>query len=381
MHYVKKILDNEKSVGLVLIISTAISLIIANSMFKEGYAHFWHFKIGDFSIEHFINDALMTVFFLLIGLDLKKEIIIGELSNLKLALFPIMAALGGIVVPAGIYALFNYDSHTISGIGISTATDIAFALGILSLLGNRALPPLKIFLVALAIVDDLGAIIIISVYYTQALIFTNILIVLGIFLVLLILNRLRIYSLIPYLIGGIAMWYFMQISGVHATVTGVLLAFVIPFKRVDKPEMKSPSLILSNALIYPVTFLILPLFALANTAITINSDWAEIILQPYSIGIFMGLVVGKPLGIITFSFISVKLGICRRLRFFKWKQLVGVSFLGGIGFTMSIFVTLLAFHDVAIINAAKIVILISSCVAAIIGLTTLNFILKRFKIW
>ena len=375
----KRFLASEKSGGLILIVCTAISLILANSVIHNEYTQMWHFEIGGFTIEQWINDALMTVFFLLIGLELEREIHIGELSNLKNALFPVAAALGGIFVPACIYAVFNCGSPTIAGIGIPTATDIAFSLGILSLLGNRVLPPLKIFLVALAIVDDLGAIIIISVYYTQSLVFTNLLIALGIFAVLLVLNRLRVYSLVPYLIGGAVMWYFMHNSGVHATITGVMLAFAIPLVKLDNTHKKSPSHDLSHFLHYPVTFFVLPLFALANTAIPFSGSFGDIAMQPCSIGIFTGLVIGKPLGIVAFSFIAVKLGLCSRLRFFKWHQIIGVSFLGGIGFTMSIFITLLAFDDVEVINAAKLTILVSSCIAAVIGLVMLNIVLKQFK--
>ncbi len=372
--------QSEKSGGLILIACTAVSLFLANSAIQWEYMLMWHVKVGGISVEHWINDALMAVFFLLIGLELEREIYTGELSNFKNALLPMAAALGGMCFPAGIYALFNHGTPTQAGTGIPTATDIAFALGILSLLGNRVPPSLKIFLTALAVVDDLGAIIIISLFYTQSLIAINLLIALGIFVFLLVLNRMRVYSLIPYLIGGIVMWYFMHHSGVHATITGVLLAFAIPFERTDNKNKKSPSHILQHCLHYPVAFFVLPLFALANTAIPFESEWNQIVRQSSSLGISMGLIVGKPIGIATFSFLAVASGFCRLPRLVNWYHIIGVGLLGGIGFTMSIFITVLAFDDVVIINNAKLTILMSSCIAAIIGFTVLNFTLKRFFI-
>ncbi len=373
----KEFYQSEKSGGLILIVCTAVSLILANTSFQREYLHAWHMNIAGLSIEHWINDALMAIFFLLIGLELEREIYVGELSNLKNALLPMAAAVGGMCFPAAIYALFNYGTPTQPGTGIPTATDIAFALGILSLLGNRVPPPLKVFLTALAVVDDLGAIIIISLFYTHSLVALNLFIALGIFVLLVILNRLRVYSLVPYLIGGIAMWYFMHHSGVHATITGVLLAFAIPFNRRGR---KSPSYILQHYLHYPVAFVVLPLFALANTAIPIESGLLELSGEQYSLGISMGLLVGKPIGIATFSFIAVSLGICRLPRLVNWYHIIGVGLLGGIGFTMSIFITLLAFDDTTVINNAKLSILIASCMAALIGYTVLHFTLKRLFI-
>ncbi len=376
----KEFYRSEKSGGLVLIACTAVSLFLANSSIQWEFMQMWHVKLGGMSIEYWINDALMAIFFLLIGLELEREIYTGELSNFRNALLPMAAAIGGMCFPAGIYALFNHGTPTQAGTGIPTATDIAFALGILSLLGNRVPTPLKIFLTALAVVDDLGAIIIISLFYTQSVVAINLLIALGIFVVLLVLNRLRVYSLIPYLIGGVAMWYFMHLSGVHATITGVLLAFAIPFSRTDSSEKKSPSLILQHYLHYPVAFLVLPLFALANTAIPFESEWNQIARQPSSLGIFMGLIVGKPIGIATFSFLAVKSGLCWLPRLVNWYHIIGVGLLGGIGFTMSIFITMLAFDNVEAINNAKLAVLMSSCIAAIIGFTVLNFTLKRMFI-
>jgi NhaA family Na+:H+ antiporter len=366
--------ESEKAGGFILIICTIVSLLVANSVWSESYMHLWHSQIGNQSIEYWINDGLMTIFFLLIGLELEREVYVGELSNFKNALLPISAALGGMIVPAGLYLMLNYGTVTQSGAGIPMATDIAFALGILSLLGNRVPVSLKVFLTALAVIDDLGAILIIAIFYTKNLIWTNLLIALGIFAFLLVLNRLKIRNLIPYLVGGIVMWYFMLNSGVHATITGVLLAFAIPFGNGDE---KSSSFILQHFLHIPVAFIILPLFALANTAIILKSDWQFMLSHHYTIGIALGLLVGKPIGIWLFSYLSVKFKISELPTDLNWKSILGVSFLGGIGFTMSIFITLLAFSDGEHIDNSKIMILISSLIAGIIGLIFLKSTIKN----
>jgi NhaA family Na+:H+ antiporter len=364
---------SEKAGGLILIACTIISLTLANSGLGEGYHHFWQTQFAGHSIEHWINDGLMTIFFLLIGLELEREIYKGELSNIKDALLPIFGALGGMIVPAGLFLLLNFGTATQSGAGIAMATDIAFALGILSLLGNRVPTSLKIFLTALAIIDDLGAILVIAIFYTKTLLWTNLFIALGIFAALLVMNRLKVRKLIPYLIGGIVMWYFMLNSGVHATITGVLLAFTIPF---GNGEEKSTSYILQHFLHKPVAFIILPVFALANTAIVLSSNISETLTQHYSLGIALGLIAGKPLGIFLLSFLAVTFGICKLPDDINWKSVIGVGFLGGIGFTMSIFITLLAFNDETIINNAKFVILISSLIAGLIGFVGLKLTLK-----
>ena len=367
---------SEKSGGITLIASTIISIVLANSAFGNNYTHFWHSILGEQSIEYWINDGLMTIFFLLIGLELEREIYLGELSKIKEALFPIFGALGGMIIPAGIYLLLNFGTSTQSGAGIPMATDIAFALGILSLLGNKVPTSLKVFLTALAVIDDLGAIMVIAIFYTKAIIWLNLFIAMGIFIVLLALNRLKIRNLIPYLIGGVAMWYFMLNSGVHATITGVLLAFAIPFGNGDE---KSTSYILQHFLHKPVAFIILPLFALANTAIMVNTDLSDIILQKFSLGISLGLIIGKPIGIVLFSFLAVTFGICKLPHDLNWKSIIGVGFLGGIGFTMSIFITLLAFDEFELQNSSKITILIASIIAALIGFILLYFSLKKLS--
>ena len=366
--------NSEKAGGLVLIASTILSLTLANSILGADYHHFWLTQFAGHSVEHWINDGLMTIFFLLIGLELEREIYKGELSNLKDALFPIFGAIGGLFVPAGIFLYFNYGTATQSGAGIPMATDIAFALGILSLLGKRVPTSLKVFLTALAVIDDLGAIIIIAIFYTKTLLWTNLFIALGIFALLLVFNRMKVRNLIPYLIGGIAMWYFMLNSGVHATITGVLLAFAIPFGNGDE---KSTSYILQHFLHKPVAFIILPVFALANTAIVFSGDISQILTENNSLGIALGLIVGKPLGIFLLTFLAVTFGICKLPTDLNWKAIFGVGLLAGIGFTMSIFVTLLAFDNETIINNSKLVILISSLTAGLLGFVTLKTLLKK----
>ena len=369
----KEFFNSEKTGGLILISMTILSLFLANSSWQYGYMDFWNLKLGGHSIVHWINDGLMTIFFLLIGLELEREIYQGELSNLKKASLPIFGALGGMIVPAAIFLLFNFGTNTQSGAGIPMATDIAFAIGILSLLGKRVPASLKIFLTALAVIDDLGAIIIIAVAYSTTLSIINLIIALGIFCLLIILNRLKVNNLIPYLFGGIIMWYFMSISGIHPTLTGILLAFTIPFGNGSE---KSPSYILQHYLHKPVAFIILPLFALANTGIKIESNLIDGLGQEYGLGIMTGLAIGKPLGIWLFSLIGVGMGLSSLPSELNWKNIIGVGFLGGIGFTMSIFIDILAYDIPEIVNTSKIAILIGSLLAGTIGFILLKMTLK-----
>ncbi|MCX7798241.1 MAG: Na+/H+ antiporter NhaA [Melioribacter sp.] len=366
--------NSEKAGGIILVLMTALSLTLANSSFGEEYIKFWNINIGNHSLAHWINDGLMAIFFLLIGLELEREIYIGELSDIKNATLPIFAAVGGMIIPATIYTTFNYGTSFQSGAGIPMATDIAFAIGILSLLGKLVPASLKIFLTALAVIDDLGAILVIAIFYTSNLSLTNLIIALSVFVILLILNRMNINYLLLYLIGGVIMWFFMSKSGVHATIAGVLLAFAIPFRRGDE---KSPSYILQHFLHKPVAFIILPLFALANTCISVQSNWYSNLLENYSLGIILGLLLGKPIGITLFSMLGVFLGLCALPKELKWKNIIGVGFLAGIGFTMSIFITLLAFNDKLITDSAKISILIASLISGIIGYTFLKLTLKN----
>ena len=279
----KGFFQSEKASGFVLIGCTIISLIIANSIWGEAYTHFWHSYLDlsfsrielNYSYEHWVNDGLMAIFFLLIGLEIERELYVGELSNFKNALLPILAAIGGMAVPALLHFLFNKGTDTQSGFGIPMATDIAFALGILSLAGKSIPVSLKIFLTALAIIDDLGAITVIALFYTKGFSFLYFGSAIGIFFLLFILGKRRVYSLPLYLIGGVIMWYLMLKSGVHATIAGVLLAFAIPFHKDDD---KNPSYHLQHALHYPVAFIIMPVFALANTAIVFPKNSNSVLM-------------------------------------------------------------------------------------------------------
>jgi Na+:H+ antiporter, NhaA family len=366
--------ESERAGGISLIFCTLVSLLLANSFLQPDYLNLWHIQLGGLSSELWINDGLMTIFFLLIGLELAREMYIGELSQLKNAILPIFAATGGMVVPVILFLFFNYGTPTQSGAGISMATDIAFAIGILSLLGNRVPASLKVLLTAIAVIDDLGAILVIAVFYSGSFVLTNLLIAIGVFGVLLILNRWKVHHLLPYIVGGIIMWYFMLHSGVHATITGVLLAFAIPFG--DGSE-KSPSCILQRWLHKPVAFIILPLFALANTAIVINAGWYKDLGEAGSLGIFAGLIAGKPMGIMLFCFIAVAAGWCILPEGLKWKHVMGIALLAGIGFTMSIFITLLAYDNPHLVAQAKIAILVASGVSGIAGLFWLRMTLRN----
>ncbi len=370
----KEFFDSEKTGGLILIIMTVFSMILANSQWSDPYMDLWNTKAGGHTIVHWINDGLMAIFFLLIGLELEREIYQGELSSLKNASLPIFAAVGGMIVPAGIFLLFNYGSPARSGAGIPMATDIAFAIGILSLLGKKVPASLKIFLTALAVIDDLGAIIIIAVFYTGSLSVLNFLISLGIFVLLIGFNRMKVYNLIPYMIGGVIMWIFMSKSGVHATITGVLLAFTIPFR--DGSD-KSPSYLLQHFLHRPVALFILPLFALANTSLVLDNDILSKLGGNHSIGIIAGLFIGKPLGILLFSLIGVNLGLSSLPPELRWENIAGVGFLAGIGFTMSIFISLLAYKSPDLINISKISVFAGSLISGITGLILLGFTLKK----
>ena len=369
-----KILHNDKTGGILLIITTLVSLILANTLWGGDYISFWQTKVIGLSLEHWINDGLMAIFFLLIGLELEREIYIGELSSKKKAILPFFAALGGMLVPAGIFLIFNNGTDFQSGAGIPMATDIAFALGILSLFGKRVPLSLKVFLTALAVIDDLGAILVIAIFYTQNLSLLYLGLALLMLIILIVLNRLKVHALLPYLIGGVAMWIFMLNSGVHATITGVILAFAIPFRSINK---KSPSHYLLDILHSPVTFIILPIFALANTAIEISSNQSELITSTLGIGIIGGLLIGKPLGIALFCYLSTFLGFTKLPSDINWKQIISVGFLGGIGFTMSIFIALLAFSDSLIINNTKLLTLMASLSAGVIGYLLLNYTLKK----
>ena len=368
---------SEQASGVILIFCAVASIAIANSPSGGSYLEFWRSKVGfelssfalDQSVEHWINDGLMAVFFLLIGLEIERELYIGELSSLKKASLPLLAAVGGMAFPALFHFLFNRGTEFQNGIGIPMATDIAFALGVLALLGSRIPASLKVFLAALAIVDDLGAIAVIALFYTSDLSILYLALALGVFIGVLVLNRLKIPALWGYLIPGLFMWYFMLESGVHATVTGVLLAFALPFG--DGGE-DSPSYKLQHFLHKPVAFFIVPLFALANTGIVLSGGALQGLLGSNSLGIFTGLFLGKPIGIALMCLLTTWLGISRLPEDLTWRHIIGAGFLGGIGFTMSIFITLLAFNDPDLIQSSKIAVLLTSLLAGMTGYVILR---------
>ena len=371
----QRFFDSEKSSGILLIICTVLSLLLANSIIGANYLSIWQMYLGGLSVEHWINDALMAVFFLFIGLELERELYNGELSNFRNALLPIFAAAGGIALPALIHFGLNAGTPTQAGIGIPMATDIAFALGVLALLGSRVPASLKVFLTALAVMDDLGAIIVIALFYTAELSVAYLIGALAVFALLIAINRLfRVMSLIPYLLGGALMWFLMLKSGVHATIAGVLLAFAIPFSA-KEDDVESPSHKLEHLLHRPVAFIILPIFALANTGIVVGTGWAQNLTGANSLGIIAGLVLGKPLGITLLSFVAVSIGICRLPLDLKWRHVFGAGLLGGIGFTMSIFITNLAFvGNAEVINASKMAILLASLTAGTMGFVWLKLL-------
>jgi NhaA family Na+:H+ antiporter len=368
--------NSEKAGGLILIACTIVSVVIANTFAGEGYLHFWHSHLDlsfskislNYSIEEWVNDGLMAIFFLMVGLEIERELYIGELSDFKNALLPILAAIGGMGIPALFHFIINHGTPTQSGIGIPMATDIAFALGILSLAGNKVPPSVKIFLTALAIIDDLGAVIIIAVFYSKNLSLLYLSISFGIFLLLLVLNKLKIKNLLFYILPGIIMWYFMLKSGVHATISGILLAFAIPFNK----QGNNLSEKVQHFLHKPVAFLIMPIFALANTGIILSEGWHKTLLSDNSLGIVSGLFLGKPFGIILFCLIAIRSKICRLPEGMRWSHLIGVGILAGLGFTMSIFIANLAFDDYEIIQNSKIAILAASLLAGLIGFLCLK---------
>lgn len=381
--------ESERTGGLTLVVCTILSMLIANSGWGEGWSHFWHARLDlsagpvllDHSVEHWVNDGLMTVFFLLVGLEIEREIYIGELADFRKALLPILAALGGMLVPAGIHFLLNRGTPEQAGFGIPMATDIAFALGMLSLLGNRIPSSLKIFLTALAIIDDLGAIVVIAIFYTKSLAFGWLAAALVTLIALVALNRLGVNNLLFYILPGTVVWYCMLRSGIHATLSGVLLAFVIPFRRrggePEREETVNPSYRLQHFLHKPVAFVVLPVFALANTGIVLAPGWLQGLSSGNSMGILLGLVLGKPIGILLFCWLAIRAGWCRLPDEAGFRHLFGAGLLAGIGFTMSIFITNLAFSDAGHIQGSKIAILAASLLASGLGLSMLRLATRK----
>ena len=365
----------EAASGLILLIAAIVALIISNSNFSELYfsslQQYLFIGINNFglklSVIHWINDALMAIFFFFVTLEIKREFIQGELSNIKQALLPIIAAIGGMLVPALFYILINFgDSETLNGWAIPSATDIAFSLGILSLLGSRVPISLKIFLTALAIIDDLGAILIIAFFYSGDLHITYLSLVLVSYLFLLILNKYNVKKILPYLIVGCFMWFFTHESGIHATIAGVLLASTIPHRKKDKDF--SLLIKIEHAISPYVAFMIMPLFAFANAGVSLNGLTFSSLLLPVPLGILLGLFVGKQVGVMLFSYVSIKLKFAQMPNNSDWLSLYGVSILTGIGFTMSLFVGNLAFvENTQYIDGVKIGVLTGSLLSTIFG--------------
>ena len=375
----------EAASGLILLIAAIIALVISNSNFSELYFSSleYHLFIGinnfglKLSAHHWINDLLMAIFFFFVTLEIKREFIQGELSNIKKAMLPIIAAVGGMVVPALFYVSINFgNSETLNGWAIPSATDIAFSLGILSLLGSRVPISLKIFLTALAIIDDLGAILIIAFFYSGDLSISYLSLILISYIFLLILNKLGVKKFLPYLIVGIFMWFFTYKSGIHATIAGVLLASTIPHRVKDKDFSL---LIKTEHAISPyVAFMIMPLFAFANAGVSLEGLTLSSLMMPVPLGIVLGLFVGKQLGVMIFSFFAVKFGFAQMPDNSNWFSLYGVSILTGIGFTMSLFVGNLAFiENTQYIDGVKIGVLAGSLLSTIFGYFVLSITTKR----
>lgn len=373
---------SESNGGMVLLGCVAVSLIIANTALYAPFQKFLAVKSGvffgsekiEYSILTWINDGLMAVFFLLVGLEIKRELIEGELSSPKQAALPLFAALGGMLVPALIFTLINTGAPTKNGWGVPMATDIAFAIAILAVLNKQAPTALKVFLVGLAIVDDLGAILVIAFFYTAELHIDYLLYAAITFAIQILLNRFGFKKIIYYIIPGVFLWYFIHHSGIHATIAGVLTAFTLPTNPVHEI---SPLEKLEHALNKPVNFFIMPLFALANTNIRFSSDMLGGFSSPLTIGILLGLFIGKPLGITFFSWLAIKWKLARMPRNTNWPQMLGVGLLGGIGFTMSIFISLLSFSDVVHQEEAKFAILMASLLAGASGFVALAFFHKK----
>ncbi|WET49603.1 Na+/H+ antiporter NhaA [Chryseobacterium indologenes] len=375
--YFKKFFNNSQASGIILIFCVLISLLIANSSLAESFQNFLDKEVGthlfqlEYPVSIWINDGLMAVFFLLVGLEIKRELVEGELSSFKNASLPIFAAVGGMLVPAVIYSLFNSGTEYSNGWGIPMATDIAFSLAIISMLGKKIPNSIKIFLAALAIVDDLGAILVIAIFYTEQIHWSYLLLSFGITALLFILNFLKVTKTIFYIIPGVFLWYFLHHSGIHATIAGVVLAFSIP-TNASNVEI-SPLEKLEHQLHIPVSFFIMPIFALTNTNITFSNEMVEGVTSTLGLGIICGLILGKLIGINLFSLIAIKLKLSSLPQNSNWTQMMGVGLLAGIGFTMSIFIALLSFKgEIQIQDEAKFAILIASFIAAIAGFIILS---------
>jgi NhaA family Na+:H+ antiporter len=367
-----RFVESERTGGLLLLAGTVVALALANSPAGPAWLGFWQAPVLGLTLQHWVNDALMAIFFLLVGLELEREIYVGELADIRNALLPIVAAAGGVAAPALFHFALNANTPAQPGAGIPMATDIAFALAALAIAGKSVPLALKVFLTALAVIDDLAAIIVIGLAYSRDVHFAYLGAAFATFGVLLVLNRLGVQRLPVYLAGGVLMWYFTLRSGGHPTVAGVLLAFAIPF-RARAPGATSPSARTEHALHRPVAFVILPVFALANAGVVIPGDWSAQLLSPNSLGIAGGLLLGKPLGIALACFLAVKAGLCVLPEGVGWRHVFGAGILAGIGFTMSIFIANLAFpNDPQLVNGSKMAILVASLSAAALGVLWLR---------
>ena len=368
----REFLDGEAAGGIILIAAAALALIVANSPLAETYFAALHAYLGPLSVLHWVNDALMAVFFLLVGLEIKREMLDGQLSTWPRRMLPGIAAAGGMAVPALVYVAINRDNAAaLPGWAIPTATDIAFALGVLSLLGNRVPASLKVFLTALAIIDDLGAVIIIALFYTSGLSLAYLAAALAVIVVLIVLNRMGVLSLAPYLVLGAVLWVLVLKSGVHATLAGVALALTIPLRAapgIAHDLEHSPLHRLEHALHRFVPLIIIPIFGFANAGVSLAGFTPATLVEPLTLGVAAGLVVGKLVGVLGASALAIKLGLADLPMRAGWMQMTGIALLCGIGFTMSLFIGLLAFaENPALQDAVKVGILAGSLVAALAG--------------
>ncbi|UCS95217.1 Na+/H+ antiporter NhaA [Echinicola marina] len=425
----KRFLDRETTGGLCLIVATIIALLLGNSQWAEAYHHYLsdefifefseHFSFG-LTIEEWINDGLMAIFFLVAGMELKREILVGELSSFKKASMPLFAAFGGMLFPALIFTALNLQQESINGWGIPMATDIAYSLGIIGLLGSRVPSQLKLFLIALAIADDLGAILVIALFYTEQINGQFLATGLSIFLVLMLINYLGVKNLLWFIIGGIVLWFCFLNSGIHPTIAGVLFAITIPVKpkldskilkdrtahhvaaleqteietkdplqdiqqrrilkaiKRDTENSRPPLLKLENALVDFNAFFIIPVFAIANAGVKLNIGILQVLSSSLGLGILLGLALGKVLGITLFSYLGEMLGISERHTSLRWPHIIGMGMVAGVGFTMSLFITNLAYDNEQLIQVAKISILLASLIAALGGAVTLFFTRPKY---
>ena len=421
LHTIERFIKDESFSGVLLFVATIAAVMVANSALSDSYFALWNMALGvtlgehtiSMNLTHWINDGLMALFFLMVGLEIKRELLIGELSSVQKASFPIVAAIGGMVIPALVYISFNMDDP--KGFGIPMATDIAFALGILMLLGKKVNPALKLFLVALAVVDDLGAVIVVATVYTNEIHAEYFLHAGLVYALIWILNLKKVTMLMPYLLLGIALWIFIHSVGVHATIAGVLLAFAIPISsKVNEKEflesttesvqefannidtipilnhhqidalediaynydkVQNPLVKLEHQLHGLSAFFIMPLFAFSNAGVILDFSAVSQNMM-IVVGVVLGLIVGKPLGIVGFTYLAQKLNIVKKPKDLSWDEVIAVGFLGGIGFTMSIFITQLAFLDQSVIDAVKLGIFFASFIAGVLGVL---LILKAYK--